>query len=89
MLSQGEKANDAEKLGLAFRWCLARTPRDQELGQLIDLLSASRSWYMDHAEDAKKLVDKGHVTSVATEETAAWIATMRVLINLDEFITRE
>lgn len=88
-LTEGTSVSDAEKLRLAFRWCLAREPRDNELGQLIDMLSASRGWYIEHGEDAKKLVDKGHVTSVTTEETAAWIATMRVLINLDEFITRE
>ena len=88
-LTDGKSLSDAEKVGLAFRWCISREPSDSERGQILDLLSASRSWYGQHADDAKKLVDKSHVTSLATEETAAWIATMRVLINLDEFITRE
>ena len=88
-LTEGKSLSDAEKINLAFRWCLSREASESERGQVLDLLSASRSWYGTHSDDAKKLVDKGHVTSVATEETAAWIATMRVLINLDEFITRE
>jgi hypothetical protein len=29
------------------------------------------------------------VSAVPDAETAAWIATLRVLLNLDEFITRE
>ena len=29
------------------------------------------------------------VSAVPDAETAAWVATLRVLLNLDEFITRE
>lgn len=89
VLKHGLKVNDSERVELAFRWCLLRDPSDRERDELLDMLAASRAWYREHESDAKKIVNEGHVTSVATEETAAWIATMRVLLNLDEFITRE
>ena len=56
---------------------------------LLELLDASRSWYADHPDQAKALVGNFIIPSTSIQENAAWIATARVLINLDEFITRE
>jgi hypothetical protein len=53
------------------------------------LLSESRNWYRTHSDQAKQLVASDSVPGVAMEENAAWIATARILINLDEFITRD
>ena len=88
-LREGSELDDAGRLALAFRWCMTRRPTSIELGQLVDLLASSRQWYREQPADARQLVAQAHVTSVSDEETAAWIATMRVLVNLDEFITRE
>jgi len=77
------------RLESAFRICVARPPSERDLAELLALLDASRSWYADHADQAKALVGNFVVPSIPVQENAAWIATARVLINLDEFITRE
>ena len=68
-------------LDTAFRLCVARPPSASERERLEKLLKTGREWYRGHEEEAKKLA--GDV------ETAAWTATARVLLNLDEFLTRE
>ncbi len=78
-----------DRLRQVFRWCVARPPTEYEIEELLRLLEESRQWYEAHQEDAKKLVGSTKVEHVSTEKIAAWIATSRILINLDEFITRE
>ena len=88
LLSQ-PATDDTTRLTQAFRLCLARTPSDRELHQLTDLLSVNREFYRAHQDDAKKLVGSSTISSSSPDESAAWIATARILLNLDEFITRE
>ena len=67
---------------------MARQPQDHEQKALADLLTESRDWYRDHPDRARQLVaDEPALVSV--DENAAWIATARILLNLDEFITRD
>ena len=81
--------DDAARLNQAFRLCVARVPSDRELHQLTQLLTANRDFYRVHQDDAKKLAGNTAVSGLSPDETAAWIATARILLNLDEFITRE
>ncbi|MDX1925162.1 MAG: PSD1 and planctomycete cytochrome C domain-containing protein [Pirellulaceae bacterium] len=83
------KLEESERLALAFRWCVARPPTEYEISELENLLKESRQWYESHNEDAKKLMAATKVDGYSPEVVAAWIATARILINLDEFITRE
>jgi len=82
-------ANDHDRLGLALRWCIARVPREEELSALLPLLSEARVWYASHPDDAKAAVGDFAAPGVPLAEMAAWVATTRVLLNLDEFLTRE
>lgn len=82
-------ADDSARLTQAFRLCVARVPSDPERQQLSDLLAVNREFYRTHQEDAKKLVGNTAISGSSPDETAAWIATARILLNLDEFITRE
>ena len=68
---------------------MARSPSDQELDGFADLLGTAREWYSDHAEDAKKLVGQYATKGTSNSESAAWVATCRIMLNMDEFITRE
>ena len=77
------------KLVLAFRICIARPPHQRDVIVLADLLESSGRWYADHLDEAKALVGKLPASGISVQENAAWIATLRVLMNLDEFITRE
>jgi len=81
--------SDQERLTYAFRLCLARLPSEYELEQLRQLLESARSFYTEHTEQAKSLLGETQVPDVPASQCAAWVATLRVLMNLDEFITRE
>ena len=82
-------SDDRRRLVRAFRLCVARSPSKQELDGFADLLGTAREWYSDHAEDAKKLVGKYAAKDTSNSESAAWVATCRIMLNMDEFITRE
>ena len=81
--------NDTVRLTHGFRLCVARPPRSVELNELTALLTAARDWYREHPDAAKSLVGSEGVANTKLEEHASWIATSRILLNLDEFITRE
>lgn len=82
-------ANDDERIAMLFRLCVSRSPGEKESKSLRALLYDSRAWYAKHAEDAKTLTS-GIETKMATvDELAAWTATSRIVLNLDEFVTRE
>jgi hypothetical protein len=84
-----QPGTDHERLTYAFRLCLARYPSEYEVEQLSQLLVSARNYYEQDVDQAKKLVGDVVVQDVSAGQCAAWIATLRVLINLDEFISRE
>lgn len=81
--------NDPQRITIAFRHCVARPPTSEEVQGLSELLVTARTWYSDHAEGAKTLVGGYTVKGISPAENAAWVATCRILLNMDEFITRE
>jgi hypothetical protein len=84
--------SDQERIALAFRLALARPPTERERDRLLELLRTSRDWYERHpiVADAASVGTKAPTrTASPTPELAAWVATVNVLVNLDEFITRE
>jgi hypothetical protein len=81
--------DDYARLTFAFRICVSRPPTDAERHAMADLIKESREWYRANPDSAKKLVGADAATGVGVDENAAWVATARILINLDEFITRE
>ncbi|MBW3543374.1 MAG: DUF1553 domain-containing protein, partial [Planctomycetes bacterium] len=88
ILSRPELTTDADRLTFGFRLCVARPPSEEELTAFGDLLAQSREWYAAHAEAAKQLTG-ARPPAAPPEEAAAWVAASRILLNLDEFITRE
>ena len=76
-----EKSSDAERIVLGFKICVAREPSTNEHDALINLLKQSRAYYATHPLEAKELN--------GNPEASALTATARVMLNLDEFITRE
>ena len=66
--------DDAARLDYAFRLCVARPPAAKERTRLLALLAELRT---PNAKDP------------AASEQAAWTTVARVLLNLDESITRE
>ena len=68
---------------------MSRHPTDAEREKLSELLGINRRWYADHDEDAAPLVGAFRPRDVEVREAAAWVATLGVILNLDEFLTRE
>jgi hypothetical protein len=82
-------AEDAERLRYAFRTCFAREPGTAEKQRLDKLLTQQRTAFAANLKDAEELTPPLLAVSATVQEFAAWTAVARVLLNLDEFITRE
>jgi hypothetical protein len=81
--------DDAPRVERAFRLCLARPPTGAETSRLMSLLSQARAFYTAHSAEAKKLVGTTKdAKDTKSEELAAWTAMTRIVMNTDEFITR-
>jgi hypothetical protein len=83
------QADDRGRLELAWRICLGRIPEAEELAALQAMLDAARTVYQDQPELAGEFTPRHRPENVPPPEFAAWAATMRVVLNLDEFLTRE
>jgi hypothetical protein len=83
----------------AAKLCLSRDLQAGEAKVLFDFLNKQRQKFsLPGADPLKLLAEDGKSThanhaeptsSVGPAELAAWTATMRVILNLDETITRE
>ncbi|MDZ4683891.1 MAG: PSD1 and planctomycete cytochrome C domain-containing protein [Planctomycetaceae bacterium] len=80
------EGDDSTRLRAAVKFCLSREPASLELSRLSAFLHEQRTAFTRNADAAKELATE---TAVNPAETAAWVAVSRVLLNLDEFITRE
>jgi hypothetical protein len=85
----GSAGDDSGRLRYAFRTCLARDPRPAEGDRLKKFLAQQRTEFVAHLKDAEKLTPALVPVKANVQEFAAWTALARVLLNLDEFITRE
>lgn len=74
-----EASDDDERLDRAFRLCLGRAPTLEEGLPLANMLAAGRIRIA--ASNTGLVVD--------IVDQAAWTQVCRVLLNLDEFVTRE
>jgi mono/diheme cytochrome c family protein len=88
---KGQQANatDCERIRYAFRLCLARSPSNFEQERLGALLSQQRADFQSDSGEAHLLVPAKLPSGIDSRELAAWTTVARVLLNLDEFITRE
>jgi mono/diheme cytochrome c family protein len=80
---------DEARIKFAFDAVLARQPSDFEQERLLTFVAAQRSHFETNAEDAKAAASSSRPESTNEAASATWTAFARVLLNLDEFITRE
>lgn len=87
ILRESPDASLEERLGRGFRICLGREASDSEIQRL------SRFWNERKASFEKARAPEGGVDADApgltSPEWSAWRSTAVVLLNLDEFITKE
>ena len=74
------------RLGHAFRLCLARNPRSSERKRLAEYFRQQEE--MLDSETAQVLFPLD-LDGVDRIQAAAWVGVSSVLLNLDEFVTRE
>ena len=79
-------ATDVERLAFAFRRCLGRTPSAREQAVLLEFVKKQKERLGAAPDRIKQLVG---AKNDPTPDQAAWTAAARVLLNLDETITRE
>lgn len=87
--------SDVERLQFAFRRCTGRPPDSNESATLFVLLGKQLARFSESAELAREMVgDEANgpnsvPASVSRPQLAAWIGLCRVLLNLDEAITKQ
>ena len=85
----------AGRVAYAFRLCLSREPGQAESAEILGLLERQQKRYAAGELNSWDMLDaspafQGHLPGGATPaEAAAWTAVGRVLLNLDETITKE
>jgi hypothetical protein len=80
-------SNDAERVEYAFRRCVARRPTEAEAAALLGLLHRQTERFAKGALDPRALASPQ--PAVAPAQLAGWTVVARVLLNLDETITKE
>jgi len=88
-LSFAEGLSDRDRLRQGYLIAVSREPDHAEIAMFESLLREARSYYHDHHQEAAELVGSHAVDDVDVAENAAWIATGRIILNFDEFVTRE
>ncbi|MEM9366398.1 MAG: PSD1 and planctomycete cytochrome C domain-containing protein [Planctomycetota bacterium] len=89
VLGHDAPRDDVGRLRGALRRCIARAPSDQEVHDFQRLLQTCREYYAHHHAEAARLIGRHRVSGTEVAENASWVATLRIVLNLDEFITRE
>ena len=79
----------ADRADYAFRACLARAPSGAELASLRRLAAARLDEFKTHPDRADEILTLDYRDGTDRALTAAWTTVAGVLMNLDEFITRE
>ncbi len=82
-------SDHSKRLAYAFRVGLGRQLRPQEEERLETFLLAQRKDFMKNPREAVASLSLELPPEADLVEMAAWTAVSRVILNLDEFITRE
>ena len=87
ILAEGP-ADPRERLEHAFRLCLARSPADEEL-EWMETAMRRQTEILEQEQELARLTLPVEFPGLAPAEAASWVGASRILLNLDEFITRE
>jgi hypothetical protein len=84
-----ERTGDAgERLDHAYRLCLGRAPRPEEKERMFQYLQQRKEMVLRKPDSIEKTFPSKTLDGVDPAEAAIWIGISRVLLNLEEFITR-
>ena len=86
------RLDEGQRVALAFRLAVARSPSRGESGVLRDLLKTQRAVFVNDRQAARKLVSVGeskYDDRLDVSELAAWTTMASTILNLDETITKQ
>jgi hypothetical protein len=83
-----ERGTWDERLNYAFRLCLARAPRPRERERLALYYEQQKEILQKYPDLTDQLFGAKDVDGIDSNEAAVWVGISRVLLNLEEFITR-
>jgi hypothetical protein len=84
--------SDEDRLSWIWNQILQRSPEPPETAWLLPFLAEARKSFEqdeNRAEALLKVGDSGNATVATATELASWTAVASLLMNLDEFVTRE
>ena len=84
--------DESSRARLAFRLCTGREPDENELNTVLELYRDQLSDLEEHTTRAVTVASrdpKNPAADVNLHKAAAWTMVSRVLLNLDETVTRE
>jgi hypothetical protein len=84
--------NDHSRIDYAFELCTGRKPRSSEAATISSLLREQRDFFESRTARAVQVASpdpKNPPADVNLHKVAAWTMVSRVLLNLDETITKE
>ncbi len=80
---------DEGRLQYGFQAVLSREPSATEQTVMLEFLQRQQASFAASLEDAKAVAPASYPSDVDVAKAAAWTAVSRVLLNLDELMTRE
>jgi Protein of unknown function (DUF1549)/Protein of unknown function (DUF1553)/Planctomycete cytochrome C len=84
--------SDRERATYAFRLCTGRQPDETELKAVLGMLKEKEEYFENRTTEAIQVAcedPKNPPANVNLHQVAAWTLTSRVLLNMDETITKE
>ena len=94
LLADNSIEDDRGRMMASFEIAMGRTPTEIEIKALMSAIEDSRTFYQQNVEDAKKLISIGDSKSNFDNDQqiidlATLTSVMQIVLNADEFMTRE
>ncbi|MDG1896988.1 MAG: PSD1 and planctomycete cytochrome C domain-containing protein [Fuerstiella sp.] len=88
LLHSVSSGSDEDRITKAVQITTGRAPNHVEMATIQKLLTSSREHFSRDMEAATALIGPHAAKDITVAENAAWVAVTRVVLNLDEFLTR-
>jgi hypothetical protein len=88
-LLEESTGSDEKRIEHGVQLCLARKPTEVEAKRLLEFVKQQRQSFATASKEAENVAPRRRPPQITAAEGAAWTAVARVLMNLDEFVTRE
>ena len=83
------KVTESIKITRTSEWSIYNEAQTHEQERFTELLETARIWYGEQPDEAKQVFGETEIEGVSQQEIASWVATSRIMMNLDSFFTRE